>query len=106
MRIKGEDVLSEPDLYLPQVAEWLGLRTDPEAIDAMKHPENSPYACIGPAPARGGNDGKFMRSPKLRPGKIKEPSLKDELEKGELKDTVDDDFAEKLINFAKQLGYR
>lgn len=106
MRIKGEDILSEPDLYLPQIADWLGLRTDTEAIEAMKHPENSPYANVGPFPARGGNDGKFMLNPHLRPGKVREPSLKDELEKGELKETVDDEFAEKIIYFSKQLGYR
>ena len=75
MRIKGEDLLSQPDIYLPQIAQWLGLRTDAEAIEAMKHPENSPYACIGPFPACGGNDPKFMRSPKLRQGRVKEPSL-------------------------------
>lgn len=76
MRLKGEDILSEPDVYLPQVAEWLGIRTDPTAIEEMKHPENSPYACVGPAPTRGGNDGKFMRDPKLRVGRLKEPSLR------------------------------
>ena len=77
MRIKGEELLSEPDLYLPQIASWLGLRTDCEAIEAMKHPENSPYAYVGPPPVRGGNDPKFMRSPRLRQGKVKEPSLQD-----------------------------
>ena len=76
MRIKGEDILSQPDVYLPQIAQWLGLRTDTEAIAAMKHPENSPYACLGPFPACGGNDPKFMRSPKLRQGRVKEPCLK------------------------------
>lgn len=75
LRIKGEDILSEPDTYLPQIAEWLGIRTDPEAITAMKRPENSPYACVGPDAARGGNDPKFMRSPKFRGSRIKEPSL-------------------------------
>ncbi len=75
MRIKGEDVLSEPDLYLPQLAAWIGIRTDAAAIDAMKHPELSPYAYRGPAPAHGGNDGNFMRNPALRPGRIKEPNL-------------------------------
>lgn len=79
MRIKGEDVLSEPDLYLPQICEWMGIRTDREAIEAMKHPENSPYSCIGPMPARGGNDHKFMMSPKLRSGKVREPYLDDYL---------------------------
>lgn len=75
MRVKGEDLLSEPDKYLPQIAEWLGLRTDARAIEAMKHPENSPYACAGPDVARGGNDPKFMRSPKLREGRVREASL-------------------------------
>jgi hypothetical protein len=75
LRVKGEDILSEPEVYLPQIAEWLGIRTDNEAIEAMMHPENSPYACVGPDAARGGNDPKFMRSPKLRGGRVKEPSL-------------------------------
>ena len=48
MRVRGEDLLGEPDTYLRKIAEWLGLRTDEEAIEAMKHPEQSPYACIGP----------------------------------------------------------
>jgi Sulfotransferase family len=75
LRVKGEDILSEPDVYLPQIAEWLGIRTDRDAIEAMKHPENSPYARLGPDVARGGNDPKFMRSPELRARRVKEPSL-------------------------------
>jgi hypothetical protein len=79
MRLRGEDLLSEPDRYLPQIAEWLGVRSDQAAIEQMKHPESSPYACIGPAPARGGNDRKFMQSPFLRQGRVPEPSLRDAL---------------------------
>lgn len=75
LRIKGEDLLSEPDRYLPQLAEWLGVSTDSAAIEDMKHPERSPYACVGSMPARGGNDGKFMRSPQLRAGRVRAPSL-------------------------------
>lgn len=76
LMIKGEDVLSEPDRYLPQIAEWLGVSTDAAALDAMKHPERSPYAYRGPAPAFGGNDGNFMRDPVLRTGRVREPSLR------------------------------
>ena len=83
MRIKGEDVLSDPNRFLPQIAEWMGLRTDRAAIEAMLHPENSPYAVPGPQPARGGNDPKFMRSPALRPGNVRQPSLADFFAKGE-----------------------
>jgi len=75
LRIKGEQLLSEPDRYLPQIAEWLGVSTDASVIAAMKHPERSPFACVGPTPAHSGHDGKFMRSPTLRAEPVPEPSL-------------------------------
>ncbi|WP_016950031.1 sulfotransferase [Anabaena sp. PCC 7108] len=121
MRIKGEDVLSEPDVYLPQISEWMGLRTDKEAIEAMKHPENSPYAYVGPYPARGGNDPKFMQSPSLRSGRVKEPSLEaffkkekldwfsDEfkkiLEESELQLASDEEIIEEITRLANLMGY-
>jgi Sulfotransferase family len=66
MRVLGEDLLREPDAYLRKIAEWLGLRTDEEAIEAMKHPERSPYACIGPVNAPFGNNRGFLEAPALR----------------------------------------
>ena len=101
IRVRGEDVLSEPDVYLAQIAEWLGLRTDREAIEAMKHPEASPYAYRGPTPAHGGNDPNFMRSPRLRPGKIREPSLRDFLDRNNI-NWVNEDRAETL----RESGFR
>jgi hypothetical protein len=83
MRIRGEDVLSEPERFLPQIAEWMGLRTDRAAIEAMLHPENSPYAVTGPQPAGGGNDPKFMRNPVLRKSNVKQPSLANFFAQGE-----------------------
>lgn len=121
MRIKGEDLLSEPDIYLPQIAEWLGVRADSEAIEAMKHPENSPYAYVGPAPFPGGNDPKFMRNPSLRGGKVKEPSLKAFWEQGKwewpseaaremlagegLELTSQEDFVAGITQLANLMGY-
>jgi hypothetical protein len=67
MRVRGEDLINEPDKHLPRVAAWLGLRTDAEAIEAMKHPERSRYAGVGPTSARLGYDPKFLRDPELRP---------------------------------------
>ena len=67
MRVRGEDLLQEPDIYLPQVAAWLGLRTDAEAVEAMKHPERSAYAGLGPTLAWLGNDPKFLHAPRRRP---------------------------------------
>src|SRR5262249_13132573 len=47
IRMHGEDLLSDPDTYLQKVAAWLQLRTDAAAIEAMKHPECSPFAVMG-----------------------------------------------------------
>jgi hypothetical protein len=67
LRVRGEDILLEPDYHLARIAHWLGVRDDVEALQAMKHPERSPYASFGPGMARGANDPKFLAAPKLRP---------------------------------------
>jgi hypothetical protein len=100
MRIKGEDILSEPELYLPQIAEWLDIDTSPEAISAMLHPENSPFAHIGPEQAKLGNDPEFLEDPVLRRGKITEPSLS-----GELEWASGTEFSLQTIKLAKRMGY-
>jgi sulfotransferase family protein len=66
LRVRAEDLLVDPDAYLAQIAEWLGVRADTQAIEEMKHPERSPYAAFGPVTARFGFDSKFLRAPKLR----------------------------------------
>lgn len=55
-RIKGEDVLEGDRGCLASFAEWLGLRTDGSAVEAMRHPEGSPYLRPGPANASLGSD--------------------------------------------------
>jgi hypothetical protein len=67
LRVRGEDFLAAPDTYLAEVAAWLGLSTENAAMEAMKHPERSPYASFGPANALLGNDPSFLRDPALRP---------------------------------------
>jgi hypothetical protein len=67
MRLRGEDLMSEPAKHLAHIAEWLQKRSDSEAIDAMMHPETSPFAAYGPPNARYGNDPSFMEKPRLRP---------------------------------------
>jgi hypothetical protein len=63
--VRAEDLLSRPDDLLPQIVNWLGIRGDAEAIEAMKHPESSPFANEGPITARWANDPKFISSPRL-----------------------------------------
>jgi hypothetical protein len=75
MRIRGESLLADPDRGLREVAAWMGLRTDSEAIEEMEHPERSPYAGYGPRGALYGNDRLFLESPALRPGRMESHSL-------------------------------
>jgi hypothetical protein len=74
-RLHGEDILTDPDTALRPLCSWLGLRDDAEAIDEMKHPERSSYACFGPPSARFGNDFFFLQSPALRPSRAEPKSL-------------------------------
>ena len=102
MFLQGEHLLSDPDRYLPQIAAWLGIDAGPEAIEAMKHPERSPYARPGPANARGGNNPGFMKVPTLRVMKYPTSTLEGPLE---WLDT-DSGFSEETKQVARQLGYR
>jgi hypothetical protein len=67
MRVRGEDLLSDPDRWLREIAIWLNLRSDSGAIEAMRHPERSPFARFGPRNALMGGDENFFRQPTLRP---------------------------------------
>ncbi len=67
MRVRGEDLLREPDAHLARIAGWLGLDTDFAAVEAMKHPEHSPYAGRGPGTYWAENDPMFLAHPRLRP---------------------------------------
>jgi hypothetical protein len=75
LRIRGEDLMSDPPQYLGQVCRWLGLRDDRFAVDQMMHPERSPFACFGPLNALFGNDPNFLAGPTFRPHKVKVPPL-------------------------------
>ena len=66
LRVRCEDLLSNPEAALQRMAEHLGVNSGPEAIGAMLHPEASPYACLGPSLAPSGNDPHWMASPTLR----------------------------------------
>lgn len=63
MALRGEDLLRDPDTYLRQICDWLGLQTTPADLEAMKHPEASPYAHVGPASAPFGADPGFLKHP-------------------------------------------
>ncbi len=66
LRVRSEDVLNAPSESLPRICRWLGLESGEDEIEAMTHPERSPYARTGPQGAAGGWDQDFMLDPSLR----------------------------------------
>jgi hypothetical protein len=102
-RIRGEDFLAKPDAYLREIAKWLSLSAEREAIEAMKHPEQSPYACFGPPNARFGSDPGFLEAPALRPAS---PDKELTLE-GPLSWRQDErEFSPEVKELAREFGYK
>ena len=68
-RLRGEEVLGDPEKSFQGICEWLNLRWDEAAYQAMLRPDHSVYACPGPYGAQLGNDPNFLKSPifKSRP---------------------------------------
>jgi hypothetical protein len=68
LRVRAEDVLNDTSAHLHAIAVWLRLCSDAPAIEAMKHPERSPFAGPGPTNSGvvGGNDPAFLRDPNPR----------------------------------------
>ncbi|MEM9386831.1 MAG: sulfotransferase [Pseudomonadota bacterium] len=101
MTLRGEDVLNAPSSALRKICRWLGLRTDDEALEAMMHPEDSPYASLGPLGAHLGNDINYLRSPALRHARIRPSSLE-----GPLPWRQDDvGFSDEVRAMAERFGY-
>lgn len=101
LRLRGEDLLTDPGRHLYAIAQWLGVRTDDAAIEEMKHPERSPYACFGPPGARFGNDRFFLEDPVLRPARALTQSLE-----GPLSWRADGrGFSPQVKRLAREFGY-
>ena len=101
MRVRGEELLAGPDRVLPEITGWMGLRSDASAIEAMKHPECSPYAFFGPPEAHYGNDASFLRDPSLRPGRARAHHLEGPL--GWRSDGQG--FSDEVTGLAREFGY-
>jgi Sulfotransferase family len=100
--IRGEELLTDPDRHLRQIVNWMGLREDAEAIEEMKHPERSPYACLGPRGARYGNDLSFLEDAALRRPRVESHGLE-----GPLTWRSDGQgFLPEVKELARHFGYR
>jgi Sulfotransferase family len=101
LRIRGEDILMSPDSVLPQICSWLGMASDQKTVEAMKHPECSPYAFFGPASAPMGNDHLFLEDPHLRPAHARQMDLESPLNWNASRKG----FAVETKELARQFGY-
>jgi len=101
MTMRGEDFLNERDTNLHRICNWLDIAVDKSAMEAMQHPEDSPYACLGPFGAHLGNDINFLESPMLRSVKINTPELTVPLPWR----TDNKPLQEKVIKLAQHFGY-
>lgn len=101
MRVRGEDLLGEPNRHLREISEWLGLRMDDDAIQQMKHPEQSPFARFGPLGARLGYDTSFLARPALESGRVRSPSLEGPLSWRDSRD----EFLPEVKQLAQEFGY-
>lgn len=67
LRIRGEDLMRQPEVWLPVILEWLGLPTDNGTIARMLRTEEWCFAGTGASGRLFGGDHKFMIEPALRP---------------------------------------
>ena len=100
--VRGEDLITDPDSALGRIARAFGLECDPQVIEAMKHPDRSPFACLGPKNAMFGGDPKFFRSPKFELGKPSYSGFREPVpwrQDGAL-------FVREVIDLGEQFGYQ
>ncbi len=102
MFLHGEWFFEAPELFLRQICEWLDLPADQESIARMMKPELSPFAVIGPANAKYGNNRGFIESPHLRVGKPRAEQLDGPLEWITTGETF---FNNRTRSISHQLGY-
>jgi hypothetical protein len=100
--LRIEDVFADARVALRRVVDWLGLRTDDEAVEAMMHPERSRFACVGPSRACFGNEKSFLQSPMFVPM----PSGTYTLEGGLSWRNDGEGFLPKIMELAREFDYR
>lgn len=101
-RIIAEDLVVDADKGLTEICKWLKLKAGKHELREMKHPENSPFASVGPFNARLGNDINFLRSPALRPVRVKKYDLEEPLPWR----PDNKPFDPKVIELARAYGYQ
>lgn len=101
LRMRTEDILSDPTQHLCQLTKWLELDWSDATLAAMLQPENGSYSRPGPYGAEGGSDASFLTSPRFYP-ELREPKTL----KGPLPWRPDGKgFLPELVALASSFGY-
>lgn len=66
-RVRVETLARDSSKMLKILCRWLGVSSAGDAVDAMRHPETSEFARLGPINARHGHDPDFLEQPTLGP---------------------------------------
>ena len=102
MRLRGEDILTDPRSHFEMLCQWLNLSWDESIFQAMLRPQDSPYAALGPYGAHLGNDLNFLQSPAFHQRAIAPSQLE-----GPLPWRTDSkEFSPLLVKLAQELGYQ
>jgi sulfotransferase family protein len=67
IRVRAEDLLGDPLLWLPRILDWLGLDHDDKTVHRMMRTEQWRFSGTGPSSKLYGGDPKFMTRSALRP---------------------------------------
>ena len=97
--MRSEDILNEPYIYLRRIADWLGISSDNESIEAMLDTNSSPYVRFGVQQSRIWYDPFFLERP--TPHRVELPSS---LDKPDEWDIAEDVWSE-VVELAERLGY-
>ena len=95
IHLQFEKLLANPRAELRDLCKRLALPSDDEALTEMLHPENLPFACLGPVGANLGDDPAFLQDPTFPPKTIlsgQTPSIGNRL-------------AAEVAQFAAKYGY-
>jgi hypothetical protein len=99
--LRSETLLAQPGLELPRLCDWLELSSADDDVAQMLHPENSPFASLGPSGARYGGDPIFLTNPKLRLYGDKLPPLRS----APPWDDARQPLSEPVVMLARRFGY-
>lgn len=100
MNLHGERFLTDAPLYARQICQWAGLDSSDAAVESMMHPENNPFAFVGPDKAPWGMSNTFLEDPHFsgKPVSVKPLSI-------QASDPTVDGERRILVLLGNRLGY-